>query len=125
ANLSPLAASVAPKSIPPRVALPRREERIDIVAIGISTGGPNALASLLPTIPRDFPVPVVIVQHMPPVFTRLLAERLAAKSQIGVEEGCPGAVLKPGCAWIAPGDYHMVVASDLNQVTLRTYQGPP
>ena len=104
-----LAATAASKAPPPRLAFPRREERIDIVAIGVSTGGPNALASLIPTFPRDFPVPVVIVQHMPPVFTRLLAERLAAKSQIGVEEGYPGAVLEPGCAWIAPGDYHMVV----------------
>jgi len=122
---SPLAATVAPKAIPPRLAFPRREERIDIVAIGVSTGGPNALAILIPTFPRDLPVPVVIVQHMPPVFTRLLAERLAAKSQIGVEEGYMGAVLEPGCAWIAPGDYHMVVESDHRQVTLRTYQGPP
>ncbi len=72
------------------LASPRREERIDIVAIGVSTGGPNALAVLMPSFPRDFPVPVVIVQHMPPVFTRLLAERLAAKSQIGVEEGRHG-----------------------------------
>ena len=122
---SPLAATVASKTLPPRLAFPRREERIDIVAIGVSTGGPNALASLIPTFPRDLPVPVVIVQHMPPVFTRLLAERLAAKSQIGVEEGYPGAVLEPGCAWIAPGDYHMVVASDHHQVMLRTHQGPP
>ena len=122
---SPLAATVASKTLPPRLAFPRREERIDIVAVGVSTGGPNALASLVPTFPRDFPVPLVIVQHMPPVFTRLLAERLAAKSQIGVEEGRPGAVLKPGCAWIAPGDYHMVLASDNHQVTLLTHQGPP
>jgi two-component system chemotaxis response regulator CheB len=109
----------------PRLAVPRRNERIDIVAIGVSTGGPNALAVLIPSLPRDFPVPVVIVQHMPPVFTRLLAERLAAKSQIEVTEGYPGAVLKPGCAWIAPGDYHMVVASDKQRATLRTHQGPP
>jgi two-component system chemotaxis response regulator CheB len=120
-----LAATVASKPLPPRWAFPRREERIDIVAIGVSTGGPNALAILIPSLPHDFPVPVVIVQHMPPVFTRLLAERLAAKSQIFVEEGSPGAVLKPSCAWIAPGDYHMVVASDNRQVTLRTHQGPP
>jgi two-component system chemotaxis response regulator CheB len=117
--------TIASKMLPPRLALPRREERIDIVAIGVSTGGPNALASLMPTFPHDFSVPVVIVQHMPPVFTHLLAERLAAKSQIDVREGFPGAILKPGCAWIAPGDYHMIVASDHNQVTLRTYQGPP
>jgi two-component system chemotaxis response regulator CheB len=122
---SPLSAPVAAKTSPPRLAFPRRDERIDIVAIGVSTGGPNALAILVPTFPRDLPVPVVIVQHMPPVFTRLLAERLAAKSRIGVEEGRPGATLKPGGAWIAPGDYHMVVASDHNQVVLRTYQGPP
>ena len=121
---SPLVTAVASKTLPPRLAFPRREERIDIVAIGVSTGGPNALANLIPTFPRDLPIPVVIVQHMPPVFTRLLADRLAAKSQIGVEEGHAGAVLKPGCAWIAPGDNHMVVASDHNQVTLRTYQGP-
>ncbi len=120
-----LAEAVASKALPPHPAFPRREERIDIVAIGVSTGGPNALTSLIPTFPRDLPVPVVIVQHMPPVFTRLLAERLAAKSQIGVEEGSAGAVLKPGCAWIAPGDHHMVVACDHNQVTLRTHQGPP
>ncbi len=125
ANPSPLGATIFPKTLLPRMAFPRREERIDMVAIGVSTGGPNALANLIPTLPRDLPVPMVIVQHMPPVFTRLLAERLAAKSQIGVEEGHPGAVVEPGCAYIAPGDYHMVVASDHNQVTLRTYQGPP
>jgi len=122
---NPLAAAGPSKAIPPRLALPRPEERIDIVAIGISTGGPNALASLMPTFPGDFPVPMVIVQHMPPVFTRLLAERLAAKSQIEIKEGYMGAVLEPGCAWIAPGDYHMVVANDNRQVMLRTYQGPP
>ncbi len=120
-----LAATVAGKTIPPRLASPHREERIDVVAIGVSTGGPNALAILIPSLPGDFPVPVVIVQHMPPVFTRLLAERLAVKSQIFVGEGSPGAVLKPGCAWIAPGNYHMVVATDNRQVTLRTHQGLP
>jgi two-component system chemotaxis response regulator CheB len=125
ALLLPSAAPVGSKPALPRPAIPRREDRIDIVAIGISTGGPNALANLMPIFPPDFPVPVVIVQHMPPVFTRLLAERLAAKSQIGVREGYPGAALRPGGAWIAPGEYHMVVASDQNQVTLRTHQGPP
>jgi len=106
-------------------SLPRREERIDIVAIGVSTGGPNALASVIPSFPHDFPVPVVIVQHMPPVFTRLLAERLAVKSQISVQEGYPGAVLAPGSAWIAPGDYHMIVTCKDHCVTLQTHQGPP
>lgn len=121
----PLTATANLKSPLPRLPFPRFNDRIDVVAIGVSTGGPNALASLMPTFPRDFPVPVVIVQHMPPVFTRLLAERLAAKSQIGVKEGYPGAVLEPGSAWLAPGDYHMVVESSHHQVTLGTHQGPP
>ncbi len=125
ANPSLIAVPAVATARQPRAVTPGREERIDIVAIGISTGGPNALASLIPTLPRDFPVPLVIVQHMPPVFTRLLAERLAAKSQIEVEEGYMGAVLRPGCAWIAPGDYHMVVANEKHHVTLRTHQGQP
>jgi two-component system chemotaxis response regulator CheB len=79
----------------------------------------------MPTFPRDFPVPVVIVQHMPPVFTRLLSERLAAKSHIEIAEGYMGAVIEPGKAWIAPGDYHMVVVSENRRVILSTYQGPP
>jgi len=96
--------------------------RIEIVAIGTSTGGPNALAEVLPRLPNDFPVPIVVVQHMPPIFTRLLAERLASRSAIPVEEGSAGVVLSPGHAWIAPGNFHMKVVRagvvwrlDLNQ----------
>ena len=76
-KLQPLAAvrAVAPTR-------PRSHPRIEIVAIGTSTGGPNALAEVLPGIPPDFPVPIVVVQHMPPIFTRLLAERLASRSAI-------------------------------------------
>jgi two-component system chemotaxis response regulator CheB len=82
---------------------------IEIVAIGTSTGGPNALAEVLPRIPHDFPVPIVVVQHMPPIFTRMLAERLASHSAIPVEEGTAGVILSPGRAWIAPGNFHMKV----------------
>jgi two-component system chemotaxis response regulator CheB len=125
----PASLPVVPRAIAkptePISSFPRREERVDIVAIGVSTGGPNALASLVPILPSDLPVPVVIVQHMPPVFTRLLSERLAAKSQMDVAEGYMGAILEPGCAWIAPGDYHMVVATDNGRVMLSTNQGPP
>lgn len=84
--------------------------RIEIVAIGTSTGGPNALGKVLPLIAKDFPVPIVVVQHMPPIFTRMLAERLANHSAIPVEEGSAGRVLAPGHAWIAPGNFHMTVA---------------
>lgn len=125
-ELPPAVVLPAASKRPPQPAdIPKSVARVDIVAIGVSTGGPNALGDLLPTLPPDFPVPLVIVQHMPPVFTHLLAERLTAKSRIDVKEGSPGAVLKPGCAWIAPGDYHMIVEGVHNQVVLRTHQGPP
>src|SRR5262245_15991317 len=63
---------------------------IDVLAIGTSTGGPNALAEILGQLPADFCVPIVIVQHMPPLFTRLLADRLSAQSPIRVHEGSSG-----------------------------------
>jgi two-component system chemotaxis response regulator CheB len=100
--------------VPPPVSHPasRRpiSRRIDIVAIGTSTGGPNALGEVIPQFPADFPVPVVIVQHMPPLFTRLLAKHLSVRSPLLVEEGQAGVQLVPGRVWIAPGDYHMTVS---------------
>ncbi|MGH9744893.1 MAG: protein-glutamate methylesterase/protein-glutamine glutaminase [Candidatus Acidiferrales bacterium] len=99
--------------------------RIEIVAIGTSTGGPNALAEVLPQIPADFPLPIVVVQHMPPIFTRFLAERLAAKSAIAIEEGSAGVTLRPGHAWIAPGNYHMTVTGTTLEKRINLNQGPP
>ena len=99
-------------------------ERIEIVAIGTSTGGPNALADILPRIPKDFPVPVVIVQHMPALFTRLLAERLAARSSIPVREGTHGENLRAGEVWLAPGNYHMTLARKSGHARLELHQGP-
>jgi two-component system chemotaxis response regulator CheB len=96
--------------------------RVDILAIGVSTGGPNALAELLPAISASFPLPIVIVQHMPPVFTRLLAERLNAASAIAVCEGVAGEEIKPGVAWIAPGDYHMVLEKTAGGARLKLNQ---
>ncbi|MGA2419644.1 MAG: chemotaxis response regulator protein-glutamate methylesterase [Candidatus Acidiferrum sp.] len=124
-----LLAAAAPV-IPMKPAkLPESSERprvaIDILAIGTSTGGPNALAEVLPAIPADFPVPIVIVQHMPPLFTRMLAERLSKKAAIKIREGEPGARLQPGEAWIAPGDYHMTVERHGTSVQLAMNQGPP
>jgi two-component system, chemotaxis family, protein-glutamate methylesterase/glutaminase len=100
-------------------------ERIDILAIGTSTGGPNALAEVIPSLPEDFPVPVVVVQHMPPLFTRLLAERLDAKSKLLVQEAEEGRPLKPGQVWIAPGDHHMIVTRKGAEVALGLNQNPP
>jgi two-component system, chemotaxis family, protein-glutamate methylesterase/glutaminase len=125
-SLSLSAASVLrPK---PPMVLPRRadrpQSRIDLVAIGASTGGPNALTSLIPELPADFPVPIVIVQHMPPLFTRLLAERLHSLAQLEVREGKEGEKLRRGQVWIAPGDYHMTVARQGGETILRLNHDP-
>jgi two-component system chemotaxis response regulator CheB len=98
---------------------------VQIVAIGTSTGGPNALVDVITALPADFSVPIVIVQHMPPMFTRLLAERLSAQGRIKVEEGSSGKGLLAGHAWIAPGDHHMIVIRDGTQVKLLLHQDPP
>jgi two-component system, chemotaxis family, protein-glutamate methylesterase/glutaminase len=107
------------------VSQPVAPSRIDILAIGASTGGPNALAKVLPAFPKNFPVPIVIVQHMPPLFTRLLSERLNEKSKITIREGEPGRFLEPGEAWIAPGAYHMTVERFGASFRLAVNQEPP
>ena len=83
---------------------------IEVVVIGLSTGGPSALEQLLPKLPADFPVPVLIVQHMPKLFTGALAERLDKCCALRVEQGYDGAAICPGTIWLAPGDVHMEVA---------------
>lgn len=102
----------------PRSALPR----IDILAIGSSTGGPNALQTVISGIAGHCPVPVVITQHMPAYVTRLLAERLTQNTGMPVHEGKDGDRLVPGQAWLAPGGYHMTVAKG---ATLHLNQDPP
>ncbi len=86
-----------------------KNSRIDLVVIGTSTGGPNALAAVMPKIPADFPVPILIVQHMPPIFTTHLATRLNQLSQVHVHEAATGDLLEPGGAWIAPGNFHLTI----------------
>jgi two-component system chemotaxis response regulator CheB len=82
---------------------------IEIVAIGASTGGPNALATLLGELPADFPVPIVIVQHMLASFTRHFAGRLASQCQLKIVEATAGELVVPGCAYIARGDHHLLL----------------
>ncbi len=89
---------------------------IEVVVIGLSTGGPSALEQLLPKLPKDFPVPVLIVQHMPKLFTGALAERLDKCCPLRVEEAYDNAVIRPGTVWLAPGDAHMEVASRCTMV---------
>lgn len=98
---------------------------IDLLAIGVSTGGPNALAAMMPEFPADFPIPVVITQHMPPLFTRFLAERLTATTRLKFAEGYEGAQMTPGSAWVAPGSHHMVFARAGTTVAIRINEDPP
>ena len=103
----------------------REMNRIDLLAIGTSTGGPNALAELLTALPVTFPVPIVIVQHMPPLFTRLLAGRLNQRSALNIREGASGEILRPGDGWIAPGDFHMTVERKGTELVLAVNQAQP
>lgn len=109
---------------PPVSILPRR---VEILAIGVSTGGPNALAEVIPCLPADFRVPTVIVQHMPPVFTEALAETLNGKSAVRVLEGKDGMKLEPGTVYIAPGGKQMKVVrpGDYGPVFLEVNSDPP
>jgi two-component system chemotaxis response regulator CheB len=96
------------------------------VLIGVSTGGPVALARLLPALPRDLGAPVFIVQHMPAMFTAPLAASLATKSAIRVKEGTDGEQAIPNCAYIAPGGMQMKLAPGPHgEVTIRITEDPP
>jgi len=99
--------------------------RIDIVAIGASTGGPNALQAVLSRIPADFPVPIVIVQHMPPIFTKHLADRLDQLCPLHVGEAQHFEPIVAGGVYVAPGDFHMLVRRDRNAIRIDLNQGTP
>ncbi|MCA1787698.1 MAG: chemotaxis-specific protein-glutamate methyltransferase CheB, partial [Desulfobacteraceae bacterium] len=90
----------------------------EVVAIGVSTGGPVALTRLIPELSRNLTVPVLIVQHMPPGFTRALAKSLDSKSEAPVTEARHGELLVPGRIYIAPGGSHMKVATAANQTKM-------
>ncbi|MFP3906706.1 MAG: chemotaxis response regulator protein-glutamate methylesterase [Acidimicrobiales bacterium] len=95
--------------VPDRPAGAAPDQRVDAVVIGISTGGPSALAEIVPLLPADLAVPLLVVQHMPPMFTRLLAERLDRSTALAVAEAGGGESLGAGQCWIAPGDRHLKV----------------
>lgn len=118
-----LPAGLEPPRPGPRLFAAR--ERVELLAIGASTGGPNALAEVLSLLPAKFPVPLVIVQHMPPLFTKLLAERLSAKCRFPVHEAGAGDALQPGEAWLAPGDFHLALQREGESVRTVLHQGPP
>jgi two-component system chemotaxis response regulator CheB len=117
--------STRQKATPPKPSTARTFARPEVLAIGVSTGGPNALAALLPRFPQNFPLPIVIVQHMPPLFTRHLATRLSSQCKFEVVEAAAGDVLRPGKAWIAPGDFHMTLKRQGSSTVIQLDQRPP
>ncbi|HEX3745267.1 MAG TPA: chemotaxis response regulator protein-glutamate methylesterase [Bryobacteraceae bacterium] len=121
---------VQPQALPresarlaPASTLARSQRRA--VAIGVSTGGPAALARVIPQFPERFPLPIFIVQHMPPLFTRLLAERLDTLTPLAVEEGADGELATAGRIYLAPGDRHMRVVDSAYGPSIVLDQGPP
>lgn len=97
-----------------------------LIAMGTSTGGPKALQEVLSFIPENIPAALVIVQHMPPGFTKSLAERLNTLSNLTVKEAEDDELIKPGYAYIAPGDFHMEVRKTLNDILrIKLNKEPP
>jgi two-component system chemotaxis response regulator CheB len=116
---------ISPTDRPAAPPTSRGLRPVEVVVIGTSTGGPNALAELLSVFPADWRVPLLIVQHMPRDFTARLAERLDEKSRLRVREAADGELVSAAQAWVARGDYHLVVRPENNRVCLALHQGPP
>lgn len=108
-----------------RMLPPSLPKRRDIVAIAASTGGPMALNDLIPKLPKNFPVPIVITQHMPKEFTPSFAKRLNSASQLEVVEGFSGLTLKPGRVVIAPGGSHLIVKRRSGTAICDLSDAPP
>lgn len=109
-----------PPSAP--VKMVRTEASKFVIAIGVSTGGPNTLMKILPQLPQDLPAAVLIVQHMPPMFTKSFADRLNRACMLSVKEAEENDPIQNGCAYIAPGDFHMTV--DRTKTKLRISKNP-
>ncbi|HPY96710.1 MAG TPA: chemotaxis response regulator protein-glutamate methylesterase [Candidatus Cloacimonadota bacterium] len=100
-------------------------KRADVLVIGVSTGGPNALAKVIPEIPADLNVPILIVQHMPPTFTKSLANHLNVKSKIPVFEAEDGQLVEKNKVYIAPGGKHMIIKKDSTNSVIAITDTPP
>lgn len=101
------------------------DARPRILAIASSTGGPNALATVLSALPKDFALPILITQHMPAVFTTLLASRLERDAGRKCVEARDGDLILPHCTYVAPGEYHMIVQTNEGHPFVRLTQAEP
>jgi two-component system chemotaxis response regulator CheB len=120
-NLNPLANATKNTSARPV----NKNQRCEAVVIGSSTGGPQALTAVLSRLPSNFPVPIIIVQHMPPVFTRHLANRLNQECALTIREAVAGEAIKCGEVLIAPGDFHLEIQRQGVAIRTILQQGPP
>jgi two-component system chemotaxis response regulator CheB len=125
-----MTSQLRPSSTPATSTISRpapRRSKSEIVAIGISTGGPNALSQMLPQLPGDLGVPVVIVQHMPPVFTKSLAASLNAKCALTVKEAQEAEAIQANIVYIAPGGKQMklVASADGKNRIIKITDDPP
>jgi len=102
-----------------------RQSRVDVIVIGASTGGPDALSSIVAGLRSDLSVPILVVQHMPPLFTRLFAARLDRSSALHVVEAVDGQLVEPGHIIVAPGDQHLTVRRQGTEVRVRLTNDPP
>jgi len=104
-----------------------KKKTAEIVGIGVSTGGPKALSLMMPHLPADINVPILIVQHMPPIFTQSLAKSLNLKCAIEVKEAIDGETIKPNVAFIAPGGKQMKVVAGMDgkERIIRITDDPP
>jgi len=97
----------------------------DVVAISLSTGGPAAMGEIVSKLPADFRVPLLVVPHMAPMFTRFFAERLATQTRLKVVEAANGDAVQPGVIYVAPGDFHLTVQRHNGAAVLSLTQEPP
>jgi two-component system chemotaxis response regulator CheB len=126
--LAPAGSVARTRAFPPSPRPPARKgpaAKIEMVLIGSSTGGPNALAAVLERLPADFPAPVLIVQHMPANFTTYLAQRLDTASNLRVREASEGELVVPGTIWVARGNLHLETKVTPRGTELVTSDGPP
>lgn len=117
-----MAAAAAPRVRRP--APSARRTRPEVLVVACSTGGPDALSQVLAALPASFPVPVLVAQHMPPVFTAQFADRLDRVSPLSVHEAVDGERLVAGSVLVAPGDHHLRVTKSVGAVRAALDQGP-
>ena len=121
---APLATPSAPTSTATaRKTFKASGKSYDVLAIGTSTGGPVALQKVLSALPANFKLPIVLIQHMPGTFTKAFADRLNGLCKISVKEAADGDILRPGCAYLAPGGKQMLISHRPGQGRIRIHEG--